>query len=463
MSNVRVAAAAVFFTACALLAGCGGGGESSSPAASAPNAPNASAPVIANLALDSKGTYQDATISTTLVNGTFAIVSAGAGAVTVFNAVIYNAAGQNVGQISAPVQQGPGSTVAFTVNLILAQLQTGVYSFSVSVQNAAGAISNALSGTYSYLPNPWTTVPMPTANLGFRFPRYWTAVTEAGGKLYVVGGLQAPQGTAGTRFVDIFDPVSRTWSQAPNAATDRGGARAVTVDGKIYLIGGYDAFTRTPFAEVEVLDLATGQWSQAPALPVPRYLSAIAVLDRKIYILGGTQTPDAFNPLTVAQPMNRVDVFDTVTGVWSAAPALPEPVFGAAATAVNGVIYLSGGILTSGFNPTLSPRVRAYSPASGIWTQVGIHLTGRTDHALIAAGGKLFAVGGSTVLNTVLGGSLTTESAPLPATPAEGFTFKPSASINQTAPYATVVSIGGKVYMFSNSTLYILTPELDLL
>ena len=451
----------------AVLAACGGGGGTSAPTgtpapAPAP-APSAAAPVIANLTLDSKGAYQDPTISTTNVNGSFTIVSPGTSAITAFSAVIYNAAGQNVGQISAPVQQGSGSVVTFTVNLILAQLQTGVYSFNVSLQNAAGASSNALSGTYSYLPNPWTTVPGPAASPGLRFPRYWTAVTEANGKLYVIGGMQAPQGSPGSRFVDIFDPVSRTWSQAPNAPSDRGGARAVVVDGKVYLIGGYDAFSRTPFAEVEVLDLATGQWTQAPPLPMPRYLSAIAVLDKKIYVLGGTQTPDAFSPLTIAQPMNRVDVFDTASGTWSTAPALPEAVLGAAATAVNGAIYLSGGTLASGTVPVLSANVRAFTPASGTWVQVGNHPAGRTNHALIAASGKLFAVGGNMIINTVLGGTLATESATVPATPAEGISFKQSAALNQIATSATAVTIGGKVYMFSNSPVYILTPELDVL
>ncbi|HQR78215.1 MAG TPA: kelch repeat-containing protein, partial [Burkholderiaceae bacterium] len=129
----------------------------------------------------------------------------------------------------------------------------------------------------------------------------------------------------------------------------------------------------------------------------------------------------------------------------------------------NGAIYLSGGTLASGTARVLSAAVRTFTPASGTWVQVGNHPAGRTNHALIAASGKLFAVGGNMIINTVLGGTLATESATVPATPAEGISFKQSAALNQIATSATAVTIGGKVYMFSNSPVYILTPELDVL
>lgn len=459
----KVLAVAVLVSA---MAGCGGGGDAGSAAAPPPSTPGAVAPVISNLVLDSKGAYKDVTISTTDLGGSFSVVSAGTTSVTVVNATILNSAGQNVGQLTVPVQAGSGSTVQFNVTLILAQLQLGTYTFNLTVTNGSGATSNTLTGTYSYLTNPWTSVGMPTTNLGIRFPRHFAATAEVGGRLYVIGGQFSPFAGPAMQFADVFDPATRTWTSLGNAPRSRAGGRAVNVNGKILVVGGYDSSTRMPIGEVDVLDPATNTWSSAAPLPTPRYLSAVAVLNDKVYVMGGTQTPDAFNDTTVAQPMDTVEIFDMATGTWNAGPAMPRRLIGAAGAAVNGGIYVSGGFTASGPASSVSDAISAYDVSAGTWlSDAGRGLRSRAHHALVVAGGKLYAIGGLAPINSTgaIGGTTTVESAPLPASGLSGLNSVPSAPLNEIVRAGGVAEIGGKVYVFGGSTVFILAPELDTL
>jgi hypothetical protein len=356
--------------------------------------------------------------------------------------------------------------VQFNVTVAVAQLPLGPYTVTLTGQTASGVTSNALTATWSYLANPWASVQMPTSNLLTRFPRHFAAVTEAGGKLYALtGNFVNPFSGPVSRQVDIFDPATMAWSPGPDAPRGRAGAQAVTVDGKIYVIGGYDTASRSAIAEVDVLDVSTGLWSSAPPLPMPRYLSAAAVLGRKIYVLGGTQTPDAFSPSTLAQPMDRVDVFDIDAGAWIGGAPLPRAVFGASAAPANSGIYLSGGYTAVGATVVLSPYISAFSPQTASWNgDVGRNLRNRAHHALIAVPGRLYAIGGiSMSANNVAGPTNQVEAAALPASLQSAVSGKLTASLNEAPFSLTAVMIAGKVYVFGGTTVFVLSPELDVL
>lgn len=453
----------------ALVAGCGGGGGggggggTTAPAGGSP-VPAATAPTISNLVLDSKGIYEGP-YSVTNVTGSFTAVTNSGPALSTFNAIIFNAAGQNVGQITAPIQPGAGSTVQFSITVLLNQLALGTYSFQVSVTNSAGTSSNRLSGTYSYLPSPWTAVRLPpVSSPNVRLPRYG-AVAAAGSKIYVISGGIAPYVDA-SRMVDAFDTTTQTWSALPNAPLERVAAKAVSVDGKIYVIGGYNFNSRTGIADVDVLDTATNTWSTAAPLPTPRYLSAVVALGRKIYVMGGTQSVDAGLPTTIAQPMDTVEVYDIATNTWSADAPLPQPRFALAAAVANGRIFTSGGYLATGPSTTILPYVSMYNPASNVWElDYSRNLQNRAHHALVSLNGTLFAIGGvyQSAMNVVAGITDTVESWPLPSATPSPPSWKKMASLPDTASQLTAVEIGGKLYVFGGSSVYIYSPELDVL
>jgi hypothetical protein len=454
------------FLAGSMLVACGGGGDAAPATVPAPGpapAP-ASAPVISSLALDTKGAYRDPAVSVTSVNGTFSVVSVGASNIAVVNASFRNSAGQSAGQLTIPVQAGPGSTVQIRVDLLLTQLQLGVYTINLTVQNATGATSNVLTATYSYLANPWETIPRPPPDPSLRFFRDYAAVAETGGKLYVITGMQSSP--VSTRFVDVLDLGTRTWTPGMNAPRDRGGAQAVAVNGKIYVIGGFETVTRTPVPEVDVFDPATGNWSQVASLPTPRHLSAIAVLDGKIFVMGGTRSAQAFFNAGVADPMDLVEVFDVATGTWTTGPKLPQALIAPAATTTSGVILLSGGLTATGPTAAYSNLVYRLVPATGTWsTDPGRHLRGRAHHALIAVNDKLYAIGGMSAATPLIpfAHDTTVESASLSAAVGAGLDWTPSAPLNNFAQSFVGFTLGAKGYVWGGGTVFILTPELDVL
>jgi hypothetical protein len=452
-----------------LAVACGGGGGDAAPSPSpvpapSPASPPVNTPVIAGFTLDSKGAYRDATISTRRVTATFSVVSVGASNISVANASILNASGQSAGQITVPVQAAAGSTVQVQVDLVLAQLPLGVYTINLTAQNASGATSNVLTTTYSYLANPWESIPPPPPDVSLRFPRLYAAVAEFGGKVYVLTGLAG--GSIASRFVDVLDPATRTWTRGVNAPRDRGGATAVVANGKIFVIGGYDTSARTPVPEVDVFDPATGTWSQAANLPTPRYLSAAVAVGGKIYVMGGTQAVDAFFNRIFAQPMDTVEVLDVATGNWASGPKLPLALIGPAAAAHDGVVYVSGGLTATGAGAVLTSAVYRLAPAAGVWNaDAGRHLQGRAHHALMPVGGKLYAIGGIAPLPT--GGALapttTVESAPLASMPSGPLVWSTGAPLNEATWSFSGLTIGTKGYAFGSGSVFVLSPELDVL
>src|SRR5262245_33409994 len=90
-------------------------------------------------------------------------------------------------------------------------------------------------------------------------------------------------------------PAQGTWSKAaPLAAGPRSELQAVSLDGKIYAIGGYSVVTRDGKPAVipnsgvnEVYDPVTDSWRSLAAVPMGANHTGIAVLGGKIYVGGG--------------------------------------------------------------------------------------------------------------------------------------------------------------------------------
>ena len=122
------------------------------------------------------------------------------------------------------------------------------------------------------------------------FRRRALAAAEAGGKLYVLGGLTADSEV--TRQLDIFDPASQTWSVGPSipGAGDRDGfaASAFAVDGRLTMSGMAGIIAQ--------LDPSTNTWQAVGAWTQPRITHRVlAGLGHTVLAVGGNfkgvQTP----------------------------------------------------------------------------------------------------------------------------------------------------------------------------
>ncbi|MFQ5814205.1 MAG: kelch repeat-containing protein, partial [Anaerolineae bacterium] len=205
--------------------------------------------------------------------------------------------------------------------------------------------------------------------------RYRLAAVTVGCELYAIGGWDW---TGASTVNDMYDPVADFWTTKASKPTGAANVGAAVLDDKIYVVGGMSNNLRF-LSAVEVYDPATDSWSSVAPLPVGLSGTAVAAAGGKLYVFGGGSASGG-----VATTYE----YDPAADTWTQKAPLPGgPRSYAAATALNGRIYVAGGW------PDLR-TFEEYDPASDTWTTKASLLRGRQSPGLVAIGGYLYAVGG---------------------------------------------------------------------
>ena len=166
------------------------------------------------------------------------------------------------------------------------------------------------------------------------------------------------------------------WSQLPDVpgSVGRVAAAAVSLRGKIYVLGGYSVgpgTTETSFDAVDVFDVSNGQWSSAAPMPIPiDDQVAVAWRDRWIVSVSGWSN---------ASPVAAVQIYDADTDQWAAATDFPGmPVFGHSGALVGDSLIVIDGV-GSGFagfglvNQSWVGTLDAADPTTIVWQDLGAH------------------------------------------------------------------------------------------
>ncbi|XP_072255766.1 kelch-like protein 24a isoform X2 [Pyxicephalus adspersus] len=124
-------------------------------------------------------------------------------------------------------------------------------------------------------------------------PLQSSASTQLKGKLYLIGGETGPERLFSDKGLLIYDTNSDLWSHVPNKIVVALGG-AVTIDNKIFVIGGYDKYcpsTRQAVATSRCLCLDEQGWEsqelKVPPLPEKIASAGVVKWNQKIYVLGG--------------------------------------------------------------------------------------------------------------------------------------------------------------------------------
>ena len=128
----------------------------------------------------------------------------------------------------------------------------------------------------------WESLPEPP------FLRRAVSLGHRNGKLYVIGGMRQKGGP--TTRVDVYDPASGQWSQAPSlidpkADADRGkgmegfGSSAFTVGGRL--------FVSTYGGNVQVLDGNNDAWHISAKLEDDRFFHRMLPFNGRLLLVGG--------------------------------------------------------------------------------------------------------------------------------------------------------------------------------
>ncbi|CAI9734107.1 12 [Octopus vulgaris] len=217
--------------------------------------------------------------------------------------------------------------------------------------------------------------------------RYVSAVS-LNGKIYVIGGYD---GQARLNSVECLDTTAEEaqWQNVAPMNQHRGLAGACVYKGKIYVCGGFDGYSR--HTSMEVYNVVLDQWILLCGMSVGREGAGLVVARDKIYCIGGY---DGVNLL------DSGEVYDPDTERWSPMEPMSTRRSGAGVAVVNDIIYVCGGY--DGSNHLSS--VECYNSYTGHWTSIQNMTVPRCYVGACILRGKLLVVAGydgNTLLNSM--------------------------------------------------------------
>lgn len=223
------------------------------------------------------------------------------------------------GWLSGPTKPTPVSNVAAVL------LDGRVY--VPGGTTAAGGVTNVLE-VYDPAARAWEArSPLPAPVAGY-------ALAALQGKMVLFGGWD---GTTYRRETYVYDPTSDRWSAVTPMPTARAFAAASTLGDAVYVVGGRN--DESELDTVEAYDPAgegtpEGPWTAKPPMSVARGGLGLVSIESRLYAVGGGwATPLAFN-----------EQYDTRTGAWS---RFETPVAGQwrnlGLVALNQKLYAIGG------------------------------------------------------------------------------------------------------------------------
>jgi N-acetylneuraminic acid mutarotase len=202
------------------------------------------------------------------------------------------------------------------------------------------------------------------------------------GRIYVMGGFEG-LGNRPTDKVLVYDLATHVWSEAPPLPAPRGGHAAVVLDGRIHVLGGGNSESTIP--DHSMFDPETNRWTELARLPRAKGSVAAVVFGGKIFAIGGRSASFDFGD---------VDIYDAARNKWSKGPRIGAR--GTAGAAVyRGAVYVFGGE-SQAQAKTLNGVMRLTS-AKSIWRRVSKLPTARNYARAVVMNDAVYVVGGSRV------------------------------------------------------------------
>jgi N-acetylneuraminic acid mutarotase len=276
---------------------------------------------------------------------------------------------------------------------------------------------------------PWTEkAKLPTK-------RYMLKAVTVNGKIYALGGISMSERNFKVYEYNIANDL---WSEKATLPVNRDSTGVVSFNNKIYIIGGIDKETGAYLTTVEEYEPETGALVIKASMPTARNNPAVAVANNKIYVIGGSSNG---NPLSVTEeydPTDTTNGYDSngnPMGKWATKASFSTVRFSPAAATVNGKIYLVGGH----FNNVMNNAVEEFDPVTNSWAFKTALPTARADLGAVAVGNRIYVIGGRSNSETYT--NIVEEYDPV----ADSWATKPTI-INQR-DYFGITELNGSIYI----------------
>lgn len=219
-------------------------------------------------------------------------------------------------------------------------------------------------------------------------PIDYTAAVTYNGKLFLVGGFL--EDTTPTDKLLIFDPDTNEWSEGDPLPSPRGALAAEVIDGNIYAIGGINS-THDPVATNEVYSIENNSWTTREPLSKSKHHIASAVVDGKIYIFGGRLLGNG-EPSEISESLTNMDdnsMYDPKSNKWTELESM-QIRSGFTASEIDRQIFVFGGQIPAG----AIDKVERYDPLVNKWFIVENMRYERSGAKSVNYNGQIYAIGG---------------------------------------------------------------------
>ncbi|XP_077968272.1 kelch-like protein 36 [Styela clava] len=140
----------------------------------------------------------------------------------------------------------------------------------------------------------------------------WESLVAADGKVFCIAG-QSEQQFQATNQVEIYDPVTSTWSMDNGSLNEaRYCASATATEEGIYVMGDYDNNRGSTLTTVEFRSSVTNTWMMLKPMKTTRAQFSSCLIDDKVYVIGGNGNPaiiEEYDPET-----KEWEIIETIQG-----------------------------------------------------------------------------------------------------------------------------------------------------
>ncbi|MGH2808897.1 MAG: Kelch repeat-containing protein [Actinomycetota bacterium] len=211
-------------------------------------------------------------------------------------------------------------------------------------------------------------------------PRTEVAATARRGRIFVVGGFAEDRGTVAT--VEIYDISSDSWRTGPRLPLAVNHAMSATLDGVVYVVGGYiggGRSTRRAFA------FRDGRWRELPRMPRVRAAGGLVAVRGRLFVVGGVGANGVADSTMVFDPDDRR---------WRVRAGVPTQRQHLGAAGARRRVWVVAG-RTGGLDSNMDTFER-YSPSAGNWRRLpdiptargGLAAAATRNGFIVAAGGE---------------------------------------------------------------------------
>ncbi|MEX0643523.1 MAG: kelch repeat-containing protein [Pirellulales bacterium] len=183
-------------------------------------------------------------------------------------------------------------------------------------------------------------------------------------------------------------------TEAPGLPSPRGSHAGAMLEGQVIVVASGSAWSEDRTEKkwlTDTLLFQAGEWKAGPPLPHPAVEAAYATDGKRLYIVGGFVSADAPSSDVFALSLDNEHRLQI-----ESLPAFPAKHVGGAAAVFDGRLYVAGGYADG----QVTDRVWMLDlrKTDSKWLeQSRIPAEPRAYSALVAAGGKLYLLGGMTV------------------------------------------------------------------